>query len=85
METRVMSKLGPVQRNTILPEWTRAMEDEGVCTFIIDGLSEVISVSLLGVGRGTEVGGEEARLVSFSVLFRDQVNFKFRNFAVYWW
>ena len=51
-----MSELGSGQRNSILLEWTRAMEDEGVCTFIIDGFSEVISVSLLGVESTLSVG-----------------------------
>jgi hypothetical protein len=41
-----MSELGSGQRNSILLEWSRAKEDEGVCTFIVDGLSEAINVSI---------------------------------------
>lgn len=46
-----MSKRGPGQRGAILLEWTRAIEDEGVCIFMIDGFSEVMRVSLLSVER----------------------------------
>ena len=41
------------------------MEDEGVCTFITDGVAEVISASLLALALdvGQNVGGEVGQLL----------------------